>query len=442
MDRNTKLILFLIAIVVMVIAGLTIAAEGFGQVQAGTYVIKQSVSGQLTAIMKPGIFAKNFATVTEWPLAETFYFTADDEGAGNTAQATTGDQSIEVRFNDGGVCKISGTCRLDMPRSESEAIDLVTKFGYRDHAQVEQKLILPVIRRALIMTANLMSSKDSYSDRRADFFNFSWDQIANGIYKTVDTTVTDPDPITGTPITHMRKEIAKDDHGTILRENNPLEGTGVTLSIFEIKNFIYEDKVKAQISTQQDAIMAVQTARANAQKATQDALTTEANGKAAVMKAEYEELEKKKRAEVQAQQLQEVATIAAQQQVDVANLTKQQALVAANQGLEVAAVDLKAAQLTAQKVQELARGESEARKMILASDGALAQKLEVYTKAQQVWADAFARRAVPGVIMGGGAGGAGSATDAQAFMELMTLKAAKDLNLDMSIRGQTATDIK
>jgi hypothetical protein len=439
MPRETKLALFVISIVVMVIIAVVIAVESFGSVEAGTYVIKQSVGGQLTAIMKPGLFSKNFSTVTTWPLAETFYFTADSEGAGNTPQATVDDQSIEVRFNDGAVCKISGTCRLDMPKSEQDAIDLVTKFGYRDHAQVEQKLILPVIRRALIMTANLMSSKDSYSDRRADFFNYSWDQVANGIYKTVDTTVTEPDPITGTPVTHMRKEIAKDNNGVVLRENNPLDGTGVTLSIFEIKNFIYEDKVKDQISKQQDAIMAVQTARANAQKAVQDALTTEANGKAAVMKAEYEELEKKKRAEVEAQQKQEVATIAAQQQVDVANLAKQQALVAANQALEVAAIDLKAAQLTALKVKELAGGEAAARKMILESDGALAQKLDAYNKAQQVWAAAFAQRAVPGVIMGGaGAGGAGSAFDAQTFMDLMTLKAVKDLNLDMSIRSQSA----
>ena len=184
--------------------------------------------------------------------------------------------------------------------------------------------------------------------------------------------------------------------------------------------------------------MAVQTARANAQKAIQDALTAEANGKSDVMKAEYEELQKKKRAEVQAEQAQQVATIAAQQQVDVANLAKQQALVAANQQLEVAAIDLKAAMLTQQKTIELAKGESEARKLILASDGALAQKLDAYNKAQQVYGRKLSqKRNVPGIVFG--AAGAGPSNDAQEFMQLMTMKAAKDLQLDMGIRGQASS---
>ena len=287
------------------------------------------------------------------------------------------------------------------------------------------------------MTANLMSSKESYSDRRADFFKYAWDQIANGVYQTKDEQTTEVDPITGEKITKVRKTILIDERGHVQRELNPLEGTGITMSIFEIKNFVYEDKVQKQISTQQDAIMAVQTARANAQKAVQDALTAEANGKAAVMKAQYEEMEKKARAEVAAQQQASVAVIAAQQQVDVASKTREAAVIAATQEKDVAAVALEAARLQKQKQIELATGESEARKMILASDGALIQKLDAYNKAQAVWADAFARRQVPGMIFGG-AGGAGSTTDAQTFMELMTAKAARDLSLDMSIRGQAA----
>ena len=234
----------LVIVLVCAIAAIICGIELTGTVSSGTYVIKQAaVSGNLTAIMQPGMFAKNFGDITVWPVAETFYFTADKEGATSPADAAE-DQSVEVRFNDGGVCHVSGTCRLDMPRTPDEALALVTKLGYRTASdQVEREQILPTIRRALIMTANLTCPRRIPTQiAEQTSFNFSWDQIANGIYKTQDETVTDADPITGAQVTHVRKTIMRDAHGIILREQNPLEGTGVTLSIFEIKDFAYEDK--------------------------------------------------------------------------------------------------------------------------------------------------------------------------------------------------------
>jgi hypothetical protein len=52
-------------------------------VDKGTYHIKQAaVVGTLSAKMKPGMYAQMFGDITVWPVAETFFFTADsDEGA-------------------------------------------------------------------------------------------------------------------------------------------------------------------------------------------------------------------------------------------------------------------------------------------------------------------------------------------------------------------------
>lgn len=426
---NPRVTIFLVLATAAVLGAIIISVESFSSVESGTYVIKQAaVSGELTAIMKPGMFTKGFGTVTEWPVAETFYFTKDKDHANDM-----GNEGIEIRFNDGAVCTISGTCRVDMPRSEAEAIALVTKFGYRTHQQVEQKLILPVIRRSLIMTANLMSSKESYSDRRPDFIRYAWDQVANGVYQTKDEQVTEVDPITQEKVTKTRKTILVDKDGKTLRENNPLEGTGITLSIFEIKDFGYDGTVSQQIAKQQESIMAVQIARAQAQKAAQDSITSKALGEAVVIKAEYEEKEKKIRAEVKANQEASVATIEAQKLLDVAKLTQATAVVAATQERDVAKVQLEAASLTKQAAIETATGQAESRKMILAADGALAQKLEAYNKANQVWAEAYAKHAVPNIQMGGAGGSGGDATEAQRTMELIQLKAAKDLLLDTSV---------
>ena len=135
MNHAPKIIAFVVFAFVVILIGVLVSYGSFGTVESGTYIIKQSVSGSLSAIMKPGIYIKGFGTITEWPIGETFYFTADNEGSpGSVSSAPSGsttDDSIEVRFNDGAICRISGTCRVDMPRTEQEAIDLVTKFGYR-----------------------------------------------------------------------------------------------------------------------------------------------------------------------------------------------------------------------------------------------------------------------------------------------------------------------
>ena len=74
--------------------------------------------------------------------------------------------------------------------------------------------------------------------------------------------------------------------GSHVYQRNPLEGLGITLANFEVKLFDYTEKVRAQISTQQTALMAV--ARAKAQQAEQEALMAEAEGKANVARAKYE----------------------------------------------------------------------------------------------------------------------------------------------------------
>ncbi len=68
----------------------------------------------------------------------------------------------------------------------------------------------------------------------------------------------------------------------------------------------------------------------------------------------------------------------------------------------------------------------------MAADGALQQKLAAYVETQKVWADAFAKRNVPTTVFG--ASGASGDSDASAFMQLMTLQAAKQLSVSTEVR--------
>ena len=413
----TRIQTFLGIAVVVVILGLTLATRIFETTEKGTYQIKQAaVSGTMSAHMEPGLWWQNFGDIQTWPVATTFFFTSDNE------EGEARDQAEEVRFNDGSLAAISGTMRVSLPTSESEAIALVTSHGYRDVDDMMERLIRPTVRGAMRLTANLMSARESYSVKRSDYVFWAWDQIQNGLYETEEEIRDTTDLITGKKTSKAFKIIKIDADGNPVRQKNPLEGTGLVLKNFEIKKFVYDKKVDSQIAQQQEAFMAVATARANAEKADAEAKQAEAEGLRKVMTAKYEEEQKKVKAVVEAEKVKEVAEIAGQQRLTVAELDKQAA---------------------EQKKQEnilLGEGEAKRKELVLAADGALQQKLDTYQKVMSIWAEAYARRQVPQMVIGGGGGAAnggaatGSNTDALNFNQVMTLLVAERLGLDLNIR--------
>jgi regulator of protease activity HflC (stomatin/prohibitin superfamily) len=387
-------------------------------VEKGTYdVIQRPVTGTMEAKMDTGMYMQGFSDVFTWPTSETFFFISDDE------EGTKHDQSIEVRFNDGSVAKISGTCRVLMPTSETEAIYIMTGMNFKDYADLEARFIRPIVRNAMRLTANLMTARESYAEKRPDFITYSWDQIQNGTFQTEEKTTTIKDPISGQMVTKSYKVIKKDKDGNPLRDQNPLHGTGITLANFEIKQFVYEEKVRKQISEQQENLMAIATARAQAERAEQDAKTSEARGKTEVMKVRYEQLKEKEKAVIMANQEKEVAETQAQKELEVAKLAR------------LAAEQEKERQIL------LGKGESERKKLVMAADGALKQKLETLERIQAEWAKAYATRQVPKVYMSGGsdaAGGTSPDDEFKRFMNMMNIQAAKQLSLDMTIKGDTS----
>jgi len=405
------IIFFIIVLVVLISSSKLIET-----VEKGTYdIIQRPVTGTMEAKMKTGMYIQMFSDVFTWTTSETFFFTSDaDEG-------TKHDQAIEVRFNDGSVAKISGTCRVLMPTNPTEAIYIMTGMNFKNYEDLEARFILPIVRNAMRLTANLMTARESYAEKRPDFITYTWEQIQNGAFQTEEKETTVKDPISGQMVTKSYKVIKKDKNGNYLRDQNPLHGTGITLANFEIKQFVYEEKVRKQISEQQENLMAIATARAQAERAEQDAKTSEARGKTEVMKVRYEQLKVKEKVVIEAHQEKEVAETKAKKELEVAKLNK----------------------LSAEQEKErqilLGKGESERKKLVMAADGALKQKLETLERIQADWAKAYATRKVPNVYMSGGAdaaGGSGPDDEFKRFMNMMNIQAAKQLSLDMTIKGQ------
>ncbi|MCB1956489.1 MAG: hypothetical protein KDG55_12480, partial [Rhodocyclaceae bacterium] len=102
---------------------------------------------------------------------------------------------------------------------------------------------------------------------------------------------------------------------------------------------------------------------------------------------------------------------------------------------ETAQINLDKARIESETRRTLADAEAYTKREILKADNALAQKLDAEIEIQRLWADAFARRAVPTNVFGGGAGGTPTGSDAEvrAFMQMLTLDAAKRLAYDRDV---------
>ncbi len=416
----------LVILGVIILVGLVSGTKLVETVEKGTYQVKQAaITGNMTAKMDPGMWGQFFGDIVVWPKAETYFFTSSKDTKGDTAI----DKSIEVRFNDGSLCNIGGTLRIILPTSESEAISLVTARGHKKYIDAQEKLVLPHVRNVLRTTANLMSARESYSTKRSQFVTWSRDQIQNGVYQTETEIRPEKDLVSGETIMKSFQKIKEID-GLPQYQANPLEGTGILVKQFEVKKFKYEEKVRKQIAKQQEALMAVATAKAKAAEAEQDKLTIVAQGKAKVASAKYEEEQKKVRAVVEAQKNKEVQELNADRDKNVAETQ-------ANKRLEVAKLDRKAAVETKEEQILLGEGEATRKQLVLAADGALAQKLKTYEAIMDTWANAYSKRKVPTIIMGGSGTGpkAEGSVDSNAIQmaDVLSLMALKQLGLNLDM---------
>lgn len=397
--------------------GVMTSTKWIETVEKGTYQVKQAaITGTMDAKMTPGIWYQGWGDIDPWPKAETFFFTSEKDAEGDTAA----DNSIEVRFNDGSVAKISGTARVIMPISPAEAIALTTERGHKTYMDVQQKLIFPTVRNVLRSTSNLMTARESYNEKRLDFVTWARDQIENGVYQTDEVVATVEDLVTGEKVRKNIKVIRRDKNGQPMYQANPLGDTGIRLVNFEIKSFKYEDKVRKQISKQQEARMNVETAKAKAEEARQEELRTIAEGKQKVAAAKYEQEQEKIRAVVSAQKDKEVAELQAAKLLEVAKLNK------------AAAAENKAANILD------GQGIAEKNRLILQSDGALDKKLDAYIMVNKNYAKAISDydgNWVPTTVLGGGEGGEAGG-GAQALIQMLSVKTAKELALDTTIRGK------
>jgi len=421
-----KLKITMAVIAVLAIITLTM---GVGVNNQGHRVVGQWFTGNEYVVFEPGPYLKLFGSNEVYNDIITFDFDKTDNSEG----ATIDQNGIGVRYQDGGLGTIYGIARYALPNDEESMLKIHKEF--RSNSSIGYKLLKAHTEGVMNHTAGLMSSEESYAEKRGVYAQWARDQAEKGKYKSKlqkRVTIEDPnfqfcleDELTtelqaeckGVKRTTKNVPVPVTENGFLVPTGSDLEKYSIAVSGFEIVDWGYETKTLDQIAAKREATMGVITANADAERAKAETLRAVEQGKKNVATAKYEKEVEKERAVVDAQKLVEVA--------------KQKRLEAEQKKLT--AVEYKQEQILR------GEGDSEYKRLVIEADGALQQKLDAWKAVNFRYADNVGKqRWVPDVQMGGasvsGTSQAQGSNSATQLVDLLTVKTAKELNLDMKMK--------
>lgn len=282
-----------VALGIFVLIALTLASELIEVNHAGYVQIKQSaVDGNMDVVMTPGMYPRMFSAINEYKISDVYDFNDKND-------------AITVRFNDAATATITGQIKYRLPMAKDKLLQIHQDF--RSYAAVQSDLVRQVVAAALKQTATLFRAEEVYSTRRSDFINLVNDQIRDGIYATTyaEAYVKDED---GNQSIKRTVSVKLDATGKpSVSEESTFRRYNIEVIQLVINDVEFDEKTNDLIKARKEAEQQRVVAKANAERAKQDALTAEAEGRANVARAEAEANVIKEKAVVAAQQETEVS---------------------------------------------------------------------------------------------------------------------------------------
>lgn len=410
--NQTKLIVTgVIALIAIIVLGFI---NPFAWNDAGHRTVVERMSGEQLVQYTPGVYyAGFFSKTTEWPNQISVSY--QDTTKHNVDDYEVNDGSIEigrveVRFG-GGVpttANAFGIAQYVLPIDPQEMINMHN--AHRTPQSLVAKRLAPYTSECLASSAQLMSAEMHYSGGRATMAQNYLDQLQRGVYllTTVEKNVYDS-------LENETKKIYEnvfqlDTSGNKLRKFSSIKEYGITVADAQITTVDYEDRVDQMLAKKIESATRASVSKQEAITAQQQAISAKAEGERNLITIEYEQKQEQTRQVVQAETL-----------VKLAEQDKQKQRIAAE-----------AAELEARKVKTLADAEAYAKAKVMAADGALDKKLEAYKFVMAEGFEAIGNYKgswVPSIISGNA--GTGNSNAAFNMMEMLSIKAAKDLSLDL-----------
>lgn len=316
---------------------------------------------------------------------------------------------------------------------------------YRTESNLANTGLIPPIHRTMNVNAQLMTAEELYNGGRAAFdADFDY-QMRHGIYlvKRRETEVKVPNAARAKAKANGSEGGESEEYGEdvkVIYEVEKLRDANgeylVTEHNFAKFGVVVEDAVITDFDPNKNFVTrleSIQEASANRAKAREQRGQEEEQKLYIVAKGQREQAEsqaaalnKQIQATTEAETIKALALIESNKQLEQAQIEK-----------DAAAIQLDRDRIRAEGVKVLADAEAYKKAEVMKADNALTQKLEAEKAIQAVWAEAFAKRAVPStVFVSGGGGGStptGSNTELSSMVQMMTMEMAKRLEYDRSV---------
>lgn len=344
-------------------------------------------SGKMSYWTEPGFKWQWFGSTTEYYKTQQFWF------GGKDVEGNSHGTPIKVIFNDASVGYIYGSLRVVLP-TDVEHLKLI-QTAYNGMDRLMNDLVAQNVVKVIYASGPLMSAFESYAEKKNDMVAYITDQLTYGVYKTTVREEDTVDSFTGESKKVKVASLVADENapnGYVRSERSPFTSYGVIIDQVSITEITYDDKVNQQIQTQQQANMSIQTKKAEALAAQQDAIKAEAEGKAAAAKAKW-----------------------GQEKIKATEVTK------AEQEREVARLAAEKAEFDKKRI--IAEGEAEAaaNRAKVAAGLTPQERAEWEYKTKVGVAEALSKTKWPTIVMGGNNGGGSNAMDVIALKQMTDL---------------------
>ena len=265
------------------------------------------ISGKMAYWTQPGVKGQWWGTVTRYYKTQQLWFGSDDDKGKQMGEP------IPVIFNDASDGLIYGSLRVKLPTDEQHLDRIQTDYNGMD--RLMNDLVKQTVVKVIYASGPLMSAFESYAEKKNNLIEYITDQLTYGVYKTTVRQVETTDPITGEVKVVKVATLIEDENapgGYQRSESSPFAWYGIETGQVAVSRIDYSNQVKQQIAKQQEANMAIQTAKAEAAAAQQNAIKAEEEGKAVAMQAKWAQEKEKAVAVTKAEQERETARLAAE----------------------------------------------------------------------------------------------------------------------------------
>jgi regulator of protease activity HflC (stomatin/prohibitin superfamily) len=439
-----KLIGLFIAFVVLAI----VASNSFFYAEPGYIYHVRTLFGDEKVVTEVGYKFYPFGRYNAWKRAMTVQAEQTSLGDELSAERDSHKASVNIpplgiMFLDQVDAHVQATVRFSIPSDIDSFLKLAHE--YRSPENLLRTALMPAFKETLQANASLMTAEEFYSGGRTQFNSEFENQMSNGIFLVKREEVT------------VKTKATKGSANVALGTQQAQYGED-TKTIFQVKKVLGEDGlprrkqqrfsnfgitvVSALVTDMHpnkkfvERMQLKQKASADRAIAREQRVQEEERRLLAIARGEREVAERQAQAKVE--QIQKTTEAQTDKQLAITSAEKLKAQAAISK--ETAQINLEKAKIEAETKRTLADAEAYQKRVILQADNALAQKLEAEIEIQKLWANAFATRKVPTNVFGGGGelAGApiGSDAEVKAFMQMLTLDAAKQLNYNREVSGK------